>query len=105
MSLLTKTLRCLTDLPRSLRRTPRPRLIMTLLVKNEALMLEHNLRFHKQMGVDAFIVTDNNSTDATPDILERYRQKGWIVEIIRERATDYGQKKRADSRVWLDKRG
>ena len=40
MSLLTKTLRCLADLPRSLRSTPRPRLIMTLLVKNEALMLE-----------------------------------------------------------------
>ncbi len=103
MSLLTKTLRCLSDLPRSLRRTPRPRLIMTLLVKNEALMLEHNLRFHKQMGVDAFIVTDNNSTDATPDILERYRQKGWIVEIIRETATDYAQKQWVDRMVWLAK--
>jgi glycosyltransferase involved in cell wall biosynthesis len=51
---------------------------MTLLVNNEADILEKHIRFHKAMGVDAFIVTDNNSTDGTIDILEKYAAKGWI---------------------------
>ena len=65
---------------------------MTLLVKNEEELLEQNLIFHKQMGVDGFIVTDNNSTDHTPDILRKYKELGWIKEIIQEPATDYRQK-------------
>lgn len=101
--LALKLLRAVGDLPRTLRRTPRPRLVMTLLVKNEADMLEHNLRFHRAMGVDGFIVTDNNSTDATPDILRRYAEKGWILEIIHEPATDYEQKAWVDRMVWLAK--
>lgn len=101
--LLKKILRAVADLPRTLRRTPRPRLVMTLLVKNEEETLELNLRFHHMMGVDAFIVTDNNSTDRTPEILERYRAKGWIVDVISERATDYEQKQWVDRMVWLAK--
>lgn len=82
----------LADFPKSLRPTPQPRLIMTLLVKNEAVLLEHQLRFHRMMGVDAFIITDNNSTDATPQIIEKYRQLGWVVEAIQELGQDYQQK-------------
>lgn len=59
------------DLPRTFRRLPTPRLIMTLLVKNEEELLEKNLLFHKAMGVDAFIVTDNNSADGN---LRNYRK-------------------------------
>ena len=65
---------------------------MTLLVKNEAELLETNLRFHHAMGVDAFVVTDNGSTDATPDIIRRYVEKGWIVAHIVEPDTGYHQK-------------
>ncbi len=86
------------------RRTPDVRLIMTLLVKNEADMLEAHLRFHKAMGVDAFIVTDNNSTDDTPHIIEKYVQKGWIVAAIEERGDNYAQKRWVDRMVWLAKR-
>lgn len=77
-----------------------PTLYMTLLVKNEEELLEQNLIFHKQMGVDGFIVTDNNSTDRTPAILRKYQEKGWIKEIIREPATDYRQKKWVDRMIW-----
>lgn len=80
------------DLPRTFRRLPTPRLIMTLLVKNEEELLEKNLLFHKAMGVDAFIVTDNNSADGTYGIIEKYRRKGWVVDVIRETATGYEQK-------------
>lgn len=99
--LLSRFLRALSSLPQTLRRTPQPRIVMTLLVKNEAEMLERHLAYHKAMGVDAFIVTDNNSTDATPDILRRYRDRGWIVEVIEEHATGYEQKQWVDRMVML----
>lgn len=102
-SLATKTGRALLDLPRTLRPTPRPRLIMTLLVKNEEEMLELNLRFHHMMGVDGFIITDNNSTDRTPQIIDDYRRRGWVLEVINETATDYEQKRWVDRMVWLAK--
>lgn len=76
---------------------------MTLLVKNEEDILEQNLIFHKQKGVDFFIVTDNNSTDKTPEILRKYQEKGWIKEIIEEKATDYRQKVWVDRMVWRAK--
>lgn len=76
---------------------PSPKLIMTLLVKNEADILEYNILFHKKMGVDTFIVTDNDSTDNTPNILRKYKEKGWISEIINEKANDHNQKK------WVDR--
>ncbi|MBQ8500938.1 MAG: glycosyltransferase family 2 protein [Bacteroides sp.] len=76
---------------------------MTLLVKNEEEMLEKNLQFHKSMGVDGFIITDNNSTDRTPTIIQAYKEKGWILEVIQETATDYEQKKWVDRMIWIAK--
>ncbi len=93
MNITSKSLRALRNLHHSYRSIPNPKLIMTLLVKNEEDMLEQNLLFHRSMGVDAFIITDNNSTDRTPDIIWKYRQKGWVVESISETSTDYNQKK------------
>ena len=90
--------------PLSKRRIRNPRLVMTLLVKNEEEKLEHNLLFHRAMGVDAFIITDNNSTDGTGDIIRRYQKKGWIVEVIEERSTGYEQKRWVDRMVMLAKR-
>lgn len=98
-----KTIYALRDLPRFLSRTPRPRVIMTLLVKNEEDLLERNLLFHHAMGVDGFVVTDNNSTDRTPDIIKRYEEKGWIVESIKETATGYEQKRWVDRMAWSAK--
>lgn len=94
----------ITDLPRFMRKTSQPRLIMTLLVKNEEEMLEQNLIFHKRMGVDGFIVTDNNSTDCTLQILQKYQRKGWVLAIIHEKATNYEQKQWVDRMVWMAKR-
>lgn len=99
--MLKKIFRAILSLPRSLRRTPHPRLVMTLLVKNEEELLAENIEYHHAQGVDAFIITDNNSTDRTPLIIEHYRQKGWVVEVIRETATDYSQKQWVDRMVML----
>lgn len=97
MHLIRKILAALKDSPRAFRPSDHPTLVMTLLVKNEEDMLEANLRFHKSMGVDGFIVTDNNSTDRTPDILRRYVEMGWVKHVIHEPATNYNQK------VWVDR--
>lgn len=103
MHILRKLFSSIIDLPQTFSLTLHPRLIMTLLVKDEEQMLERNLIFHKQMGVDAFIITDNNSTDSTPQIIEEYRQKGWIVDVINETATNYEQKKWIDRMIWRAK--
>ena len=96
-SLVYKIARALLDLPFTLHRPRRPHIVMTLLVKNEEQMLAQQIEFHHALGVDHFIVTDNNSTDGTPDIIRRYQDKGWIVDVIEEHATDYEQK------AWVDR--
>ena len=100
---LKKALLALGQLYKAGRKTSSPCLIMTLLVKNEEMMLEKNLLFHKAMGVDGFIITDNNSTDATPRIIEKYRQLGWVKEVISETATDYEQTAWVDRMIWKAK--
>lgn len=101
--LLKKISLALIESFKTFRKAPPSRLIMTLLVKNEESMLEENLLFHKAMGVDSFIITDNNSTDSTPEIIQKYKQKGWIKEVIEEKATDYEQKEWVDRMIWKAK--
>ena len=78
------------------------RLVMTLLVRNEEDILADQLRLHYALGVDAVIVTDNNSTDATPEILRAlahdhelhiwhepantYEQSAWVTRMARQAA-------------------
>lgn len=96
MYILYNFLLALWHLPKMLRKgfasSPNPKLIMTLLVKDEADIIEQNLLFHKAMGVDAFVVTDNASTDGTLEILRKYEAKGWIVSLIEEPSVTYEQK-------------
>lgn len=60
------------------------KLIMTLVCKDEIEIIEKHLLFHHHMGIDGYIVTDNNSTDGTREILEEYKKKGIVLEIIDE---------------------
>lgn len=101
--LIKKISLALVECFKTFRKAPPSQLIMTLLVKNEESMLEENLLFHKAMGVDSFIITDNNSTDSTPEIIRKYKQKGWIKEVIEEKATDYEQKEWVDRMIWKAK--
>ena len=65
-----------------------PKLVMALKVRDEGDVLEANLRFHHALGVAHFIVTDNGSTDETPEILRRYSEAG-LATVIDEPGTDY----------------
>lgn len=68
------------------------KLIMTLLVKNEADIIESNIRFHAAQGVDAFLVMDNNSEDGTTDILKSL-QKEFDLKLLHNTSMQYEQSK------------
>ena len=60
---------------------------MTMKVRDEDDVLEHNLRYHRAQGVDHFVVTDNGSTDRTPEILRRHESAG-VLTVIEEPSTE-----------------
>ena len=82
------------------------RLVMTVLARDEADVIDAQLAFHLHAGVDFVIATDNRSQDATPEILERYeragrlrllhedgedmRQELWVARMARLAATEHG---------------
>jgi Glycosyl transferase family 2 len=55
------------------------RLAMTLTVRDEADIIEDNLRYHRAQGVDFFVVGDNGSVDGTLEILERHEAQGIVT--------------------------
>ena len=81
-------------------------LVMTLLARDEADVVESWLSFHLNAGADFVVATDNRSQDGTTDILERYardghvhliredgddlRQDEWVTRMARLAATDFG---------------
>lgn len=67
------------------------RLIMTLLVRDEEDIIEKNIRFHAAMGVDGFIVTSHNSHDGTDVILERLKDEGLVLELLKVESPRYEQ--------------
>jgi hypothetical protein len=79
---------------------------MTLLVRDEADVVDANLAFHLDVGVDLVIGMDHRSSDGTTEILRRYeragqlvylaqeatevRQSEWVTGMARLAATEYG---------------
>src|SRR5262245_21673158 len=66
------------------------RLLMTLLVRDEADIVDAQIAFHLAAGVDFVIATDNASTDGTTKILERYERAG-VLHLLREPGDDMRQ--------------
>jgi hypothetical protein len=59
------------------------RVAMTLLVRDEADVVETWLRYHLARGIDLVIATDHRSVDGTSDILRDYERDGRVV-VLRE---------------------
>lgn len=82
------------------------KLVMTLLARDEADVIDAWLAFHLNAGADFVVATDNRSVDGTTDVLERYeheghlhlirepgedlRQNEWVTRMARLAATDFG---------------
>jgi len=66
------------------------KLVMTLLVRDEADILRENIEFHLAHGVDEFIVMDNLSVDQTPSIAREYERAG-VAHLCHQPIDDYSQ--------------
>ena len=66
------------------------RLVMTLLARDEADVVDSQIAFHLHAGVDFVVATDNRSQDDTAEILERYRRAG-VLRLLREEGEDMRQ--------------
>jgi Glycosyl transferase family 2 len=61
------------------------KLVMTILVRDEAEIIDAQIAFHLNAGVDYVIATDNESQDDTVEILESYARDGYL-HLIHEPA-------------------
>jgi len=69
------------------------KLVMTLVVRNEAEIIEANIDYHLAQGVDFVIVTDHGSEDGTSEILREYERMG-VAKVIRDEEEGHHQSKR-----------
>lgn len=70
------------------------RIAMSILVRDEADIIEANIRHHAKLGVSRFIVTDNSSVDGTRQILNKLSRE-YDLTIIDEPA------KTIDQDLWV----
>jgi hypothetical protein len=68
----------------------RPRIVMTLLCRDEEDIVGYNIAYHLSQGVDFVIATDNASRDRTPELLERFARQGKL-HLIREPSLTHDQ--------------
>ncbi|HWJ31693.1 MAG TPA: glycosyltransferase family 2 protein [Gaiellaceae bacterium] len=59
------------------------KLVMTLRTRDEADIVDAQIAFHLNAGVDFVVATDHRSADGTTDVLERYARQGHL-HLIRE---------------------
>ena len=82
------------------------KLVLTVLARDEADVIDAQIAFHLNAGVDFVIATDNASQDGTTDVLASYERDGclhlirepaeglrqgeWVTRMARLAATDFG---------------
>jgi Glycosyl transferase family 2 len=66
------------------------KLVMTLLVRDEADIVDAQIAFHLHAGVDFIVATDNASGDRTGEILQSYARGGYL-HLIREEGENMQQ--------------
>ncbi|MHB1468026.1 MAG: glycosyltransferase family 2 protein [Solirubrobacteraceae bacterium] len=69
------------------------KLVMTLVVRDEADIIAANLDYHLANGVDFVLVTDHGSSDGTSEILHEYERAG-AARVIRDEEEGHHQSRR-----------
>jgi len=98
------------------------KLVMTLLVRDEADLISDQIRYHRAQGVDHFLVLDHRSVDSTPQQLQAFAAAGdvslyqtqafwmnqgpWVTQLARlafvEHQADWVINNDADEFWWSD---
>jgi hypothetical protein len=63
------------------------RLVLTLVVRDEADIVEANIAFHLNAGVSFVVAMDNGSQDGTLDVLRAYEREGYL-HLVRDPRPD-----------------
>jgi hypothetical protein len=81
------------------------KIVLTLLARTEADIVDAHIAFHLNAGVDYILAIDNGSEDATADVLQSYARDGyldlardpgdlhqsdWVTRLARQAATEFG---------------
>jgi Glycosyl transferase family 2 len=66
------------------------KIVMTLAARDEADIIDANIRYHLEAGVDFVVATDHRSTDETVDILRGYERDGHL-HLIRQHDAPFRQ--------------
>jgi hypothetical protein len=66
------------------------RVVLTLLVRDEADIVEPTLLHHLELGVAHVVATDHRSTDGTTEILRRFEDDG-VLTLVREESEQLRQ--------------
>jgi Glycosyl transferase family 2 len=66
------------------------KIVMTLLARNEADIVDTQIGFHLAAGVDFIVATDHQSSDGTAEILERYAAQG-VLHLLKETSSTLHQ--------------
>jgi hypothetical protein len=75
-------------------------LVMTLVVRNEADIIQTNMDYHLAQGVDFVLATDHGSNDGTSEILAEYERKG-VAKVIRDDREGHRQSERVNRMVQM----
>src|SRR5690349_19460556 len=84
---------------------PEPRIVMTLLVRDEADIIPDNIEYHLGTGVAFIVALDNHALDGTADILKEFERIGklhylyeasdeylqdvWVTDLARRAYTEH----------------
>jgi hypothetical protein len=63
------------------------KLVLTLRARDEADVVDAQIAFHLNAGVDFIVATDHRSEDGTTELLERYAREGYL-HLIREQGDE-----------------
>ena len=66
------------------------RIVLTLAVRDEADIIQANIRYHLDAGVDLVVATDHRSSDGTTEILRGDERDGQL-HLIRQHVEAFGR--------------